>query len=261
MDSKAIEAVAALAAAGQQPTAFRPEAEPEGVYWLCHDGKAERVTADPPRRRHVAGDLPSLVAATVRITGEQMGRAAIWVSRSEVTALLFDGDRRDTVSLELEPSPQMKALQAWEGEPKWLDQAALVRVLRNTFRRSTAGKDTVEIFRRLKLNLGVQAEHVHEHGRASAGRAIEAKVTGAKDIPEELTFREDVFAGGLSGIEARVTCTIELDAQSGKVALLPVAGEVEAAWLAAERSLAEQVWALLGTGEGNDFVSVYLGKP
>lgn len=256
MIEQAIGAVARLAEEARGVKVIRAEAEPADVYYLLHNGRCERVQALPARRSHEVRDLGGLADCVTRLAA---GRCAtVWVGRDGVAALADDGDRRDRVALPLAASPQMRLLGEWSGQPKWLDQAAAVRALRNVFARSVEGTAAVELFRRLKFSVSAQGDVAVEHGRSSVGRSLEAKVTGTAALPEEITFREPAFDGGALGVECKVRCTVELDAKAERVAFTPLAGEVERAWIEAESAVRSRLLEYLHDA-GN--VCVYLGAP
>ena len=261
MIKEAIDAIQELADSAHGARVFSADAEPQGVYYLAHqNGDCERVTALPPYRNHQARDLESLVACTKRLAPEGSATSAsIWCSRQGVTALFDDGERRDRMTLPLALSPQLKTLLKWSGDaPTFLEQAALVRVLRNTFRRSVQGTGLVEVFRRLKIRSSAEGEAVVEHGRASVGKSIEASVQGVAALPEEIVLSEAAFDGGALGIVAQVRCTVEIEVRTAQVAIYPLAGAVEESLLAAEARLRELVLGLVGDDE---HTSVYLGAP
>ena len=263
MTEQAIEAIRQLAvnAAPVQVLAAAPE--PPSTYYLVEDGRAVKVRAEPPPRAHQARDLATLVGCAVRLANDPIpAPATIWCGRAGVTVLFDDDDRRDRMTLPLALSPQMKLLEDWSKALCWLDQASLIRTLRTTLARSVRGTNFVELFRRLKFSLNSQGENVVEHGRASVGKSIEAQVQGTAAIPETILIREPAFNGSALGVWCEVPCAIELNAATGTVAIVPLAGAVEEALLLAESTLTEKVrQELVAQGDGGEFVHVYTGTP
>jgi hypothetical protein len=270
---EAIQRIAEMSKQADRLQSFHPPEEPAGVYFLREavGQPVKLVTARPQPRGHNVRDLDSFVACVTRLAGAPgfgprgegeaaRPHASVWVSRDKVVALCDDADRRDRVTLQLTKSPQMETLEKWSRDQTFLQQEALVRVLRNVFARSVAGTPLLQTIRRLRWEQSSTTEAVVQHGKGSVGRAIEGRVTGTAEIPEDVTFEEHCFAGGQLGSLASVACTVEIDTVKQSIAITPLAGAVEEQWREEEESIVERLTGAFAEAKAGN-VHVYLGAP
>lgn len=241
--------------------------ESKGRYGIATpDGNVNLCLAHPDFRTHVAADLNAVVQFAERFCGpvSDDGSVApnapvIWYGRDGVFCLINDADRRDRVTLSLESSVPMAQLEDWQGAVTTLDQAKAVRILRTTFADCLqTAPDLLETLRKVKLVEGKELTGDLQQGKASLGNAIRSEVSGAKVLPEYVTFMVPVFAAGVKFL-APVKAALEVFHGTGNpFAFIPLPGEIEAAFVAAEAWIGEQLMGMVGKDSA---IPVYYGKP
>lgn len=255
---EAIAKIQQLADEARQPHVLKPAQEPGHVYYLVEGDEAHLKFAEPPPRDHRVADLPTLAELCLRFASDERP-VALWYGKGGVEAIFDDDEgRRDRARLALTPSRQMAVLSQWASELKWLEQTHLVRVLRAVFPHAFASAGVVDVFRRLKFRQASSGEKVVEHGRASLGKSIEAELTGASSVPEELQFHVPAFCEGGFRIMCLIPCVVEIDPAAERIAIMPTAGALDAAWDDVEQELGARVLAAV---EGAEHVHVYRGAP
>lgn len=206
----------------------------------------------PTTRSHTVSTVADLIAAanTWNLSG------MIWVSSAAVVLIVDDDDRRDRVTLPLERSHQFKALSALEKNPK-LDQLGFIRLLRIELSGAVGRSDLISAVRKIKWRTAAAGESNIQHGSESLGKTIEAEVTGAGGIPEEVIVNCPVYSNhGEREQSFGVMCDLEIIAAESKFHFKPIADElarVEDAALAG-------IHSRIGESLGSD-VSVFFGSP
>lgn len=253
-----LDRVVALADERRRPQVLKPEQEPEHVYLLTTpNGGVQRHRAEPKPRRHLASSLGSLadVANTMRSSP-----ACAWYSRKEVVLLLDDTDRRDSVSLALTLSYPLRALQGLEtNRTLWFSQKDFINFLRIDLAGCLgAAGNLLAIVRQLKFRQLAQSAGDIQHGKASLGKAIEAELTGAGSLPEQVVLHVPVFLNLLLPTQP-VLCALDIDPTNEKLALIPLPGTLEQALRGAESAIAEQLAVHLAEHD-MESVPVYYGQ-
>jgi hypothetical protein len=232
---------------------IKPPDEPAGIYYVQHpDGTIKLMKAAPPLAHHVALDLSAV--ADFAVANEQ---SQVWYSREKVVCVLDDADRRETVTLTLEFSPQLRELQKLERSPTPMDQRAIVYLLRTTFKRclGRAG-NLLETLRAVRFNSNAAGEGVVAHGKSSVGKRLEQEITGVNALPEYVTLEVPVFTNATLAKLFAVECALEPDAANGNFKLVPLPNEIERAVTESEFAIAQGLGALLG----KDFGRMHYGK-
>lgn len=253
------DALTGQAVAANAVTVVRPDAEPDHVYYLFQQGKEpKKVEAAASPRRHRACDLQAVVAFAERC--KDFG-SVVWYCRTGVVCLTADEDRRDSVTLPLDLSPQMKAVQALEAIKKAMGQAEIVFALRTTFKAclGRAG-NLLEVLRRVNFSASSAGGGTVEHGKRSVGKSLESQITGAAALPEYVTLDVPIFATAFPGIRGTVECALEPYPETQTFQLLPLPGEVERAVAGGEKAVGELLAQQLAEA-GADGVPVYYGQP
>jgi hypothetical protein len=249
----------AVKAEGQR--IFTAAAEPKHRYYLSDEnGALTAVESGPEPRHHVAGGMEVIVDFAKRFhsPAEGDGMPAIWYSRGGIVCLIDDGTRRDRVDMPLKLSKQMEVLLCLEGKRGGLKQAELIKLLRIEFADALSqAEGLVDLVRRVKFTVGAQTETEVRHTKTSIGRSLEAEITGASAIPENVTLEPRIFASGFPNIRRRIVCALDVDPQIEQFFLTPLAGETENALFDAESVIGDKLEELLGEVE----VPVYYGAP
>lgn len=255
-----VEAIALQGVKAHLPIIVKADAEPNGVYYVRQaDGTTERVVADPPWREHKAQDLDTVVAFAKRFVEYKDAADAvgpvIWYSRTGVTCVLDDHDRRDTVHMHFGASPQLVHLAE---DRKAYTQAEFIRILRITFADClTACDGLLQCLRSIKFRVHSDGTSKVAQGKASIGKIIDAELTGADALPEYVTFDVPVFGVASLPVRALVRCALEVNPQLETFQLVALPGEVEKATSVGENWVRDAVETALGDAE----VPIYYGKP
>lgn len=216
------------------------------------DGTLFEMDSPAEPRKHNALDL-----SAVCDFANSNKDSVVWYSRSGVVCLIDDATRRDRVTLNLTYSPQMKLLQSLEANSKQFTQAELVLTLRTTFADCLADEVSASLLpavRAVTFTKNAEGESVIDHGKASVGKRLTEKATGAVAIPEYVTIRVPVFATAFS-FAMPIRCAVDVDASAERFKLIPLPLQIENAIKAAEDSIFEAVEEML---EGSP---LYYGIP
>lgn len=211
------------------------------------DGSLVEMQSPPDPRAHKALDLSAIVEFAL----ENVGDSVIWYNRSAVVCLINDETRRDRVTLEMAYSPQMRLLMQLEQNPKQFTQSELVLILRTTFNgcyQDEISKSLLPAVRAVTFTKNSEGESTVDHGKASIGKKLTEKVTGAVAIPEYVTLKVPVFANAFD-FTRQIRCAVEIDVSKERFQLIPLPLEIEKAISASEASIAEDIAELIGEVE------------
>lgn len=232
MIQDAIEEIARLARAGdaiKAPVIVCPPQEQGRRYLLTTaDGGYEWRDIKAAPRNHTALSLKTILDFADSANEE------IWVSRSKVVALLLG--RLESVTFTLALSPQMQLLSQAHRSP--LSQKELVKVLRTTLAATGGDEQLLKAVRLLKWTNQQRAEGEIQQKKQSLGKSILAEVEG--DIPESAVFRVPVFDNGsLRSVVASIPVALDVDAESQRFTLIPMANAIEDALTSGEKQIIE----------------------
>jgi len=250
-----IESISALALNGNRPQLV--EADETKTYAIrLPDGKIDFVGNQAADRNHQASDLPTIAAFA-----DKFKKASVWYSRSNVTLLTDDDERKDRVVTKLDFSVQAKRLIDLEKGKPLMSQRDFLFMLRTVFTASSfaSASKLVEIISNVVFTAGQQAEGIIQRGRSSVGKAAqaEAKFSGG-DVPHQVTLSVPLFDNAFLRKTYDVICAVEIYEQEQKFQIFPLPGEVESAFAAAEADLCQQILDLLGKSTATP---VYFGVP
>jgi hypothetical protein len=273
MLKEALEYLRGIIDDGRKAYAFQAPGEPGHVYYIAQGDELHPRRAVPAPRAHRLKDVESLAAlcklhapglnhagpceGCEKACPECERRVTVWYSRAGVVALLDDQDRRDRAAMELQQSKQMETLAAWSRNVVWHDQPALIRILRTVFPGVSGGGELLKIVQVLRFKVERETEVETRPGGSSIGRKLKAEATGTDELPETTRLWVPAFEQDL-GIMCNVRCALEADPAEGKVALIPLAGEVEEGWSKAEEDLGAQIHKAIGDTGG---VHIFRGAP
>lgn len=260
--------------------------DPADVYHLQNAaGDYERRVAVKPRQ-HKALDETAILDFAARFAHPSF--TAIWYSREAVIAILDDYEEelldrnRESVTLTLRLSAQVKKLQELETKNEWLKQADVISLLRTAFHGclQPAG-EIIALLRQLKFTKNQSSNSDLQHGRRNVSSAIVAEVTGRDQIPEVFKVDVPIFENAFPNFRDTVELIVDIDDLNERIKLLPAPGSIEAAIASAEQRIGtllnEQIGEVMGRhyhlgGEGKFFVDdsetesigvppIYYGKP
>lgn len=248
MLKEAIDRVVGLARDSQTPNAFSIEGKRHATYVAIGTDLTEHTHEIPPRR-HCCLDLESLG----RFTSEPTGSVVVWYGFDCVEAVLNDEGYRDSrVRMPLTVHPKFKAALAGSGS---VSQSGLIQWIRQNLRQefTEASPGFEPLVRKLKFSKGSGGEGSVQHGQESFSQEVLAEVTGASDIPEEVTLHVPVWEE--FSLTVPLTLGVYIDAHDGLFALLPLTGETARA-----RQTALDVLQELVESECKD-AEIYRGTP
>jgi|GEM_PF-3175807 len=218
-----------------------------------------KIETPPPPRRHEVHTLNDIIRYAQAAAGgdsEESARTVVWHDNQDVWLVLDDEERHDFVRMHLTLSTPYAKLErlnaAYATEVTWMDQATFVQLLRCDLGAPPA---TVSQFRRLKWSTthGTQGEVAH--GADRMGKELQAQVSGADGLPEDITLAVPVYNQQGERSTYQVPCHVLTDTVQNQLALLPHVGATTAALQAAQASIRERLTAALGD------TPVYYGNP
>ena len=232
--------------------------EPDGTYTLAlPDGTVKNVEAQRPNYDHRPADLQAVVDVFIEWDETKPELAQLWYSRAMV--ITFCG--RDRARLDLKPSPQMSMLMKWETQPCPLQQRQMLFALRQTF-NGCVSQDILDVLKRVKFENGSVVDSEISNSKTSLGKQLRSEATGCGAIPEWLIFTVPIFESGFKTL-GTITCALDVDASQGTFKLVPIAGQVEAVFAAAEAQMGESLKTLLieSSGGTDHSESLFYGQP
>lgn len=187
----------------------------------------------PPLFRREVGSVEDLIscgktafdlwAANNENAIESPTAPVIWVWTDGAVLLPAGNDSRESVVFRTSFSCAWAALQAFGDEITLLEQRAFVRLLVHVFEADPA---IVTPWRRLDFNRSVLTQGEVSHGKDRLGREINAQASGIGDLPETITVDVPIFREAGQRDRYAVTCKVEIDASSCKIAIVPKASEL-----------------------------------
>jgi hypothetical protein len=181
------------------------------------------------------------LCAQVLTAGE--GAAGVYVGHDKIR-VVWDEDRRDSIEMAL-PWSEPFALLAKPEALAGLTQRDLIWLLRSTFKGAFAPPELLPTVRSVKFTSAGQAESDIQHGRESLGRKVDAEITGAGAIPEEVIFRVPVYSDMVDDagnhFTASVACALDIDLEKQRFTLKPLPDEVAVAKREANAWICERI--------------------
>ncbi len=248
---------------------FNVPGEPPFVYYVEQNGSlAKRYATLPPLRREVA-DVPSLVRFLmdyVDQTDEKpTGLRQIWIDQTQLVSL---AGGRDSAILRIPVSAPFAMLTEWNQKPAtgvMLTQAELWRLLRTTFRGFLPNHSGLATqVGKVDIQKVQESKGVTSREKVSMHKSLIAEASGAKDLPEVLTFNVPLFDRKPLSCTVNIDVAFELDATSEKFNMTVLPGEIDKANADGRAYLQSQVYAAFSTEtkEGEETsIEVYHGRP
>lgn len=237
MLEEAIELIQQTAVRSETPVAVK-EVALRNATLLYHNGTVHPYRHEPTARKHTICDLASL-ATLVNGHGEAKDGAApsasIWHQGDLVVVVLNDAEdsfRDDRATWSLSPSEKFHCLLEEASKPR--DQKPFVHFIVQNLRKEMeqAAPELLSKLRNLKFSLSDDQTGNIQQGRESMGRDIHAAVAGADQFPETVTFKVRRWAN--LDYVVPVECMLVVDVTAKKLALIPLADELQVAEDAAQ---------------------------
>lgn len=217
--------------------------------YMLDNGEVVTVDVPPTPRQSEVCSLADVIALA---TSPVATNPTVWHSDTGVVLVLDDDDRHDRVVFRLTHPRAFSTLKGLDTEPKWLDQRSFVKLLRHEL---GLPQTTVAPFRRLNWSSQSTARADVEHTTDRLGRDIQAQVTGASELPEELLITISLYEQLGERTPATIRTAIDFDAGGERLTLAPLPGEMEQAIDAHQRHIQERL------REELEDVRIYYGTP
>lgn len=257
MIAEAIELIQETAVAAAGAEIIQIEGEDRLVYVHQNGNLVKHEFERPLPRKHTAQALEDLVAAAMFARAQienartsddpRVQDLSIWHSQGAVVALLGDHLRREIVTMKLIVSPVFEKLEAIKNGVS-LSQRDFLRLLKHDFYKAGDLADLAAAVAKVKFSSSNESNASIQIGRESLGRQIQLEAVGASAFPEEFSVDYPVYVNpGLSSIEARVVCTLDIDVQNEKFSIQPKPDELLEAYQLVHRVIHQQLWDLVAS--------------
>lgn len=201
----------------------------------------------PPRATKLASvDQPGLFALHAHQKWDC--NPAIYYDPACINIRLEDSNLekgRGVAACPLTQTEVWKRLDNWSADPNtaWLSHKVFIRELRVTFGECFASGDLdrlIDAIGQLDFIQGERTQSVAVRNRESMGREVMAEVKSVKgDIPEQVLLGVRIYRDPILLRQHPIRCLLETDPSNGRLALIPLAGELDNALDAEMQSLGE----------------------
>lgn len=185
------------------------------------------------------------------VPGESIGE--IWVSRDSV---LLKIEQHHTVKLPLAISSIYAAIHDLDDE----EPKALIKKLRLGVIGAGAKinvQDFIASLSQVKFETNQTSESVTRKGDESISRSLQAKVTAAKELPDEVAFTFPLYPSLDMETNVMIHCAVISQPSEGTISVVPYPGEFESETLRIGRVIAESIEDRLSKEEVD--IPVYCG--
>lgn len=184
-------------------------------------------------------------------------RCFVFVSMSKVVALVNEEDRRERITLDLAVTPTWETLRNLRGA---LTQAQAIDLLRRQLDATYQPHNIIATLRSVKFKESSDGQSNIGVGKAVVSKSIQAELTGASDIPEDMTITAPIWSNVFVDDAPRtapVLCCVDVDLAEQKFLIRPKAGQIEAH----ERDAQEWLVTQIARSINDKSVSVFAGFP
>ena len=225
-------------------------------YHISYAGHLERIDFPPEPRRIEAYSL-SAFAKLVRHYAPP--GCPVFVGRGAATAIMDDEPdayRDQRITLNLQTSAEFSILQRLRTARTPHRQAEFINLLRVDL-AGCVSPDLIASLRQLRQSTTGDTEGEVKQGRESLGRAVMAQVsTKTGELPEDVDVTVNVYETEPES-SAVIACVLAVNPTDLTFALIPKAGQLEAAEQHADESIAQTLAASLAEHKA----LVFLGTP
>ncbi|WP_010586286.1 hypothetical protein [Schlesneria paludicola] len=204
--------------------------KPDSTYEVFEPGRTPRSS-----QLLSVDQIPVFVQHAI---GKWEADPVVYYNAKNVIVRLVEDNLRFTLGgtalVNLSESPQLKIVKKYAESPDsaWLPHKAFVSLLRINLSDCIDDKtldSLVKALTRLQFDSGTRVASQVARNRESLGRDVIAEVKSLDDIqiPEEVVLRMRLFTDpALQGRQA-IVCKLETDPTNGRLALLPMANQIE----------------------------------
>lgn len=202
------------------------------------DGSYEEWKLPLPSREASLHSVDQVGMFAVHALDRWNVRPSVYYSDEIVEIRLLDGlldMQRGCAKVRLNTTRCWDLLSAWADTPSqaWLPHKEFIRTLRVTFGdcfENGSLKQLCESIGQLDFIQGERTQSVAIRNRESMGREVASEVKSLKgDIPEEVVLSVRVYRDPVLLRRHTIRCLLETDPQNGRLALIPLASQLDEA--------------------------------
>lgn len=192
---------------------------------------------------------------------------SIWHSYDQVTLLLDDTDRRDTVTMPLPKTSLFLWLLRSGNESNRFTQRELLAFFKTELAEAVTEEqklDFVSVLQSIKFRKADETDSdLSKRGTEGLGRKIENECTGADKLPEFLNVTTSLYRNVKEVPPVTFPVYVSIDFENQQFVLKPVSDTLETAIDGAQLILGEAIRSKIRSdkpADGQD-IKVYFGKP
>lgn len=224
--------------------------KPDGTYELFDIGTKPRNT--------VLRSVDQVGAYVRHAVSKWDADPVVYFNPSQVIAVLDESalrpSRNGRVTVSLTESPQLNRLKRYSGNRNdaWLAHKAFVQMLRIDL-EDCIPKESLEYLLKALASLdfmdATRTTSNVARNRESLGSEVKAeiKANGDMQIPEEVALDVRMFTDPALLVRRNIVCKLETDPANGRLALIPIANEIENAMDAEMSALGDMLRANINT--------------
>lgn len=219
--------------------------------YVDQGGTLTPLDVAPGLRSHRVDSVDDMIAAAQKWNVAPV----LWINGDSVVLVTDDADRRDKITLPLVKSNQFAKLIELAKDPE-LDQPELIRLLRIDLPGAAGRAELLATVRNIKWRTASAGNANIQHGNESMGKTIEAEVSGAGNIPEQVLVSGPVYRNhGEREAAFGVLCDLEIVTADQVFRFKPLPDEIEKVTDAALAGIRDRLVDGLGK------VDVFYGTP
>lgn len=228
-----------------------PPAEPGHIYFMRGaEGTVDMYEARPRPRAYKASSLKDLanlyavVTATTKSTKSDASAIA-FVGGDCVEIILDECDtRRERLTFKLTGTKAFETLRRLQAQPSADGQEQFIQLLRIAL-CGCVGKATIQLLRKLKSTRSGEGESVVKSSSKALSRSVLIEASaGGGEAPEEIVVNVPIYEEFASGDGCRrypIVCGLLMGLEEFTFTLIPMAGQIEQAYLAEQQRIAEEL--------------------
>lgn len=204
----------------------QPPGEPKHVYLAIKpNGDFQKLETSPAPRAHTLITLDEVI----RFVNESgsVEETVVWYDRNGVIVILDDATRRDTATLKLNFTPQLKLLQKLDAERPGFCQQDFRRILKLDLAGCLDSPYLLNWISDVKFASAQNSAGNLRSERESLGKDIDAQaVSGAGEMPEMVPLTVRIYDDPSLMETYGVRCQFHLEIQEKQFKLIPMPLEV-----------------------------------
>jgi hypothetical protein len=246
MIEAALKYLTSLADAARAARTFTsPDKHAQGYYLQTPEGQTNWIPATIPPRAHRAASLTGFADLYKRYG--LPAAAPIFFAAGRAVAIIDDAElRASSLTYSVPLSHQFTTVEELTAEEPLRKQREFINLLRIDL-ANCVDADLIAQLRSLRHNTTAGTTATTQQGKESLGRSVlAALVTEAGDLPEDVTITIPVYEAETASLQA-ITCALIVNTEDMSFGLIPKAGELTRAKIAADQEIIRVLSAAIGT--------------